>query len=71
MVKRLKWDGTDKGREKILARYPGARVQEEQRYTTGTYIIITNEPYVEPVPPRDLGAELDKLVEWARGQGYK
>jgi hypothetical protein len=26
--------------------------------------------YVAPVPPRDLEAEFDRLLEWAKGQGY-
>lgn len=54
---------TEGERDSLIAEYEaqGYRLKEEQKYFDGNHLIFTDEPYVEPEPPRDLQAEIDEI----------
>lgn len=56
-------DFTDETKKTIIAEQKalGFRLIEEQRHIDGNHLIFTDEPYIEPEPPRDPLAEIDEL----------
>ncbi|GAH88228.1 unnamed protein product [marine sediment metagenome] len=61
MIITEEWDGTEEHKQELVNQHSDLRLKEEQRHLDGNWLIFTDEPYVEPEPPRDLEKEVDEL----------
>ena len=54
---------TEENRTSIIAKQEalGFRLFEDQIHFDGNWLLLTDEPYSEPLPARDLGKEIDDL----------
>lgn len=61
MIRRLSLEG--KKSVEVIADQAkqGFRLFEQQKHFDGEWLLFTDQPYLEPLPPRDLAAEIDRI----------